>query len=194
MKRIVGFCVVGALGALVVSGCAKENVVKKDETIPPTIAQRKKTDVKAAKNDTAETSAPVKPATKVAGKDMAAKAAPQSREQLTSALEKIYFDFDSDALSNDARKTLTSDADYLRKNAAVKLRIQGNCDERGSAEYNIALGEKRAKVAMKYLVTMGIPADRLASISYGKEKPADPGHDESAWAKNRRDEFDIVSK
>ena len=113
---------------------------------------------------------------------------------MTSALEKIYFDFDSDALSDQARKTLTSDADYLRKNAVAKLRIEGNCDERGSAEYNIALGEKRAKAAEKYLVTMGIPADRLAIISYGKEKPADPGHDESAWAKNRRDEFAVLSK
>ncbi len=108
---------------------------------------------------------------------------------MTSALEKIYFDFDSSALSDQARKTLTGNADYLRKNAVAKLRIEGNCDERGSAEYNIALGEKRAEAAKKYLVTMGIPADRLATISYGKEKPADPGHDESAWAKNRRDDL-----
>ncbi len=117
-----------------------------------------------------------------------------SPNNLTSALEKIYFDFDSSALSDQARKTLTSNADYLRKSAAAKLRIEGNCDERGSAEYNIALGEKRAEAAKNYLVTMGIPADRLATISYGKEKPADPGHDESAWAKNRRDDFTILAK
>jgi peptidoglycan-associated lipoprotein len=191
---MVGFCVVGALGALVVSGCASENVVKKDEAIAPSAtAQAKQTDVKTAKNGTAVTTAPGKPALESA-KKAAAKVEPQSKEQLTSALEKIYFDFDSTALSDEARKELTGNADYLRKRAAAKLRIEGNCDERGSAEYNIALGEKRAEAAMKYLVTMGIPADRLTTISYGKEKPADPGHDEAAWARNRRDEFDISSK
>lgn len=193
MKRMVGFCVVGALGALVVSGCAKDNVVKKDETIPPTIAQGKQTDVKETKNTSAVTKTPMKPVNDNAGKNSVTKTTSQSNEQLTSALEKIYFDFDSFALSNEARKTLTSDADYLRKRPVAKLRIEGNCDERGSAEYNIALGEKRAKTAEKYLVTLGIPADRLTTISYGKEKPADPGHDESAWAKNRRDDFTILA-
>lgn len=188
MKRIVEFCVVGALGALVISGCAKENVVKKDESIVPSATtQKNTTDVKAAKS---VTTPPVKPVQE------SVKKAPEKAEPkpLTSALEKIYFDFDSYTLSDQARKTLTNNADYLQKNAAAKLRIEGNCDERGSAEYNIALGEKRAKTAMKYLVALGIPADRLATISYGKEKPADPGHDEAAWAKNRRDEFDILSK
>ena len=191
MKRMVEICVVGALGALVVSGCAKENVVKKDETIaPPATVQAQQADVKAAKSAPAVTKAPVKQAPEIARKE-AAKVEPQ---QSTSALEKIYFDFNSEALSDNARKTLTSDADYLRKRAVAKLRIEGNCDERGSAEYNIALGEKRAEAAEKYLVTMGIPADRLAIISYGKEKPEDQGHDEAAWAKNRRDDFTILTK
>ncbi|MDR3581279.1 MAG: peptidoglycan-associated lipoprotein Pal [Oryzomonas sp.] len=175
-------------------------MVKKDETIAPSATvQAKQTDVKAAKNGLAGTSAQAKPAMESAGKEAATKAAatnaaPQSKEQLTSALEKIYFAFDSFGLSDDARKTLTENAGYLRKSVAAKLRIEGNCDERGSAEYNIALGEKRAEAAEKYLVTMGIPADRLATVSYGKEKPADPGHDESAWAKNRRDDFTILTK
>jgi peptidoglycan-associated lipoprotein len=72
------------------------------------------------------------------------------------------------------------------------VQIQGNCDERGSDEYNLALGERRAKVAMDYLATLGVPAERLSIISYGKEKPVDPGHDEAAWAKNRRDDFAII--
>jgi peptidoglycan-associated lipoprotein len=195
MKRMAGFCVAGALGAMVVSGCAKENVVKKDETIaPPATAQARQTDVKAAKNGPAEIPAPAKQAPASAGKEAAAKTEPQSKEQVASGLEKIYFDFDSSALSEDARKALTGNAGYLRTSAAAKLRIEGNCDERGSAEYNIALGEKRAEAAKKYLVTMGIPEDRLATISYGKEKPADQGHDESAWAKNRRDDFTILTK
>jgi peptidoglycan-associated lipoprotein len=78
------------------------------------------------------------------------------------------------------------------KNNSLKVQIEGNCDERGSDEYNLALGEKRAKSAMKYLETLGVPAERLSVISYGKEKPADPGHDEAAWAKNRRDEFVLI--
>jgi peptidoglycan-associated lipoprotein len=191
---MAGFCVVGALGALVVSGCAKEDVVKKDETIaPPATAQAKQTDVKEAKNGPAETSVPAKQTPYGTGKEAATKTELQSKEQVTSGLEQIYFDFDSSDLSDQARKTLTENAGYLRKSAA-KLRIEGNCDERGSAEYNIALGEKRAEAAMKYLVTMGIPADRLATISYGKEKPADQGHDDAAWEKNRRDDFTILSK
>ena len=114
--------------------------------------------------------------------------------QLQVALQKIYFDFDSYNLSDDARATLVKNAESMKKDLADKVRIEGNCDERGSDEYNLALGERRAKSAMDYLVTMGIPVDRLSFISYGKEKPVDPGHDESAWAKNRRDDFVVVSK
>lgn len=190
MKRLMGFCVAGAFGALVVSGCAKESVVKKDETIaPPANVQAKQTDVKATKSAQV-TEAAVKPAQESVKKS----AAKDESQQLTQALERIYFDFDSSDLSDQARKTLAGNADYLRKNAAVKLRVEGNCDERGSAEYNLALGEKRANAAMKYLVTMGVPADRLAVVSYGKEKPAVQGHDEAAWAKDRRDDFTILTK
>ena len=109
-----------------------------------------------------------------------------------SALEKIYFDFDSYRVSEAARSILAKDAGVMKKDSAVKVRIEGNCDERGSDEYNLALGEKRAEAAKRYLVTMGISADRLSVISYGKEKPVDPGHDEAAWAKNRRDDFIII--
>jgi peptidoglycan-associated lipoprotein len=74
----------------------------------------------------------------------------------------------------------------------VAVRIEGNCDERGSDDYNMALGERRAKAAKDYLVNLGIASDRISTISYGEEKPADPGHDEEAWARNRRAEFVIV--
>ncbi|HYS43726.1 MAG TPA: OmpA family protein, partial [Geobacteraceae bacterium] len=88
---------------------------------------------------------------------------------------------------------LNKNAEYLlKKSVSLKIQIEGHCDERGSDEYNLALGEKRAKAALNYLVTLGVPAARLSFISYGKEKPADPGHDDAAWAKNRRDEFAIV--
>ena len=84
--------------------------------------------------------------------------------------------------------------EIIKKERADKVRIAGNCDERGSDEYNLALGEKRAKAAMEYLVTMGIPSERLSFISYGKEKPVDAGHNETAWTMNRRDDFTVVSK
>ena len=114
--------------------------------------------------------------------------------ELKIALESVYFDFDSSVLSQDARKKLVNNAEKLSKDGKVRIRIEGNCDERGSDEYNIALGERRAKAAIQYLATLGIPEKRLSSISYGKEKPAVEGHDETAWAKNRRDEFVIVSQ
>jgi peptidoglycan-associated lipoprotein len=119
---------------------------------------------------------------------------PSKGVKLNGALEKIYFEFDATTLSEQARTSLTNNAERLRKSSTVTVRIEGHCDERGSDEYNLALGEKRAKTAMHYLVTMGIPAKRLSVLSYGKEKPADSGHDEAAWSKNRRDEFVVTSK
>lgn len=77
----------------------------------------------------------------------------------------------------------------MSKNADANIRIEGHCDERGTSEYNLALGDRRANSAKKYLVDLGISAERLSTISYGEEKPADPGHNEAAWAKNRRDEI-----
>jgi peptidoglycan-associated lipoprotein len=103
----------------------------------------------------------------------------------------VYFDFDSANLSDHARSTLDQNAKLLREHADVRVVIDGNCDERGTAEYNQALGEKRAQAARDYLVAAGIATSRIDVISYGKEHPADAGHDESAWAKNRRAGFTI---
>lgn len=109
-------------------------------------------------------------------------------------LEPIYFDFDRYFIREDAKKTLNQNAKILKDNPAVKIRIEGNCDERGTAEYNLALGEKRAKSAKDYLVNLGIDPAKITIISYGKERPLYPGHNEDAWSKNRRDDFVIVSK
>ncbi len=97
-----------------------------------------------------------------------------------------HFDFDSYALREDARAALDKDAGLLRSNAGANVTVEGHCDERGTAEYNQALGEKRAQAARDYLVAAGIDAGRLQTVSYGKERPIDPGHNEEAWAKNRR--------
>ena len=108
------------------------------------------------------------------------------------SLTDAFFDFDDFSLRQDAKTALESDGKYLEKNSGTSVVIEGHCDERGSVEYNLALGEKRARAAKDYLVSYGIPATRLTTISYGKERPFDTGHDEGAWAKNRR--AHVVSK
>jgi peptidoglycan-associated lipoprotein len=116
-------------------------------------------------------------------------------EILESKLFKdIHFDFDKyDIRSGDA-EILKENAALLMKHPTLKIQIEGHCDERGTIEYNLALGERRANSAKKYLVSLGMPTDQISTISYGKEKPLDPGHNEEAWRKNRRDHFIILSK
>jgi len=132
-----------------------------------------------------------------------AKAEGEAKEQETKKvatkeaavdLEDIHFDYDKSVLRPQDREILKRHADWLMKNTNTTALIEGNCDERGTTEYNLALGEKRANEAMKYLISLGIEKERLSIISYGEERPLDPGHDEAAWAKNRRDHFVIKMK
>lgn len=109
-------------------------------------------------------------------------------------LADIQFDYDSAHLSNDARARLDVNAKWLLDHQSVTILIEGHCDERGTVEYNLALGERRALAAYNFLLTMGMPAGRMKTISYGKEFPVDPGHNETAWSKNRRAHFVITSK
>jgi peptidoglycan-associated lipoprotein len=111
-----------------------------------------------------------------------------------SPLRPVFFELDSDELSADGRRVLDDDANVLKQNSSWIVTIEGHCDERGSAEYNLALGERRALAARAYLVSLGIPADRLRTVSYGKEFPFDPGHDETAYSKNRRAHFVVTAK
>lgn len=104
-------------------------------------------------------------------------------------LEPVYFAFDDYSISEEAKGILKADAEWLAKNPQVRVQIEGHCDDRGSPEYNLALGEKRAKSAKNYLIQLGTDPGRLSTISYGKERPADPGHTDEAWAKNRRAEL-----
>ncbi len=108
------------------------------------------------------------------------------------ALQRIYFEFDQYTLTPTAQETLTGNAAYLKANPDIKVLVEGHCDERGSDEYNLALGEKRAQAVKNYLVSLGVEGNRLSVISYGEELPLDPGHGEDAWAKNRRAEFKPV--
>lgn len=104
-----------------------------------------------------------------------------------SPLKDIFFDFDASAIRPDAKATLESDADWLRGHPASAITIEGHCDERGTSEYNLGLGERRAQATKEYLEALGIDASRLTAVSYGKEHPFVLGHDESAWKWNRRD-------
>lgn len=106
-------------------------------------------------------------------------------------LKDINFAFDSYQLDGAAKGILSSNADWLKANSGAKVKIEGHCDERGTNEYNMALGSKRANVAKEYLRGLGISNDRMSTVSYGEELPLDPRHNEEAWAKNRRDHFDV---
>lgn len=104
----------------------------------------------------------------------------------------VYFDFDSSGIQGDQTSRVQVNADFLAKNPGVNIRIEGNCDPRGTNEYNMALGERRALSAKKYLTNIGIAEERMTTISYGEERPLLYGHDELSWAQNRRDDFVIV--
>ncbi len=109
-------------------------------------------------------------------------------------LKDIHFDFDKYDIRRVDEEILKENAVFLKKNPKMKIQIEGHCDERGTVEYNLALGERRANNTKKYLVFLGIASDRISTISYGKERPLDKGHNEEAWAKNRRAHIVVLSK
>ena len=111
-----------------------------------------------------------------------------------SPLRPLFFELDSSDVSSDGQQILQANAAVLKKYPTMQITIEGHCDERGTAEYNLALGERRALAAKNYLVSLGIAADKVKTVSYGKEFPFDPGHDDSAWQKNRRAHFVITAK
>ncbi len=104
-------------------------------------------------------------------------------------LQSINFEYDKASLGSDAKKKIAGNADWMKKNSATKLQIEGHCDSRGSIEYNLSLGERRAQAVKNYMTSLGIPAGRLSIISYGKEKPLANGDSEADMAKNRRANF-----
>jgi len=115
-----------------------------------------------------------------------ASAAMSPSEELTKIGDRVFFDYDSSALSDDAKATLSAQAAFLSANPAVKITVEGHCDERGTREYNLALGDRRATAARDYLVAQGVDAARIRTISYGKERPSFIGSNPYAYSKNRR--------
>ncbi|HSB05566.1 MAG TPA: peptidoglycan-associated lipoprotein Pal, partial [Thermodesulfobacteriota bacterium] len=112
----------------------------------------------------------------------------------SSMLKRIHFDFDQYDIRTGEAEILKQNATVLKKYPTVKIQVEGHCDERGTNEYNLALGERRSNSVKRYLVSLGIQESRISTISYGEEKPLDPGHTEEAWTKNRRADFVILSK
>ncbi|UCD62612.1 MAG: peptidoglycan-associated lipoprotein Pal [Candidatus Zixiibacteriota bacterium] len=138
-----------------------------------------------------ETAPPVEEDTTPAEEPAPPPPAPKLQE---TQFQTVYFDFDKYNLRDDAKASLDHNFGLLQEFPDVIVKIEGHCDERGTVEYNLSLGEKRAKSSMDYLVSLGIDPGRISIISYGKERPVDQGHNEEAWAKNRRSEFKIISQ
>jgi peptidoglycan-associated lipoprotein len=167
------------------AGCAKKAVMKEEPAVEKEAAVEKQAPAQAS--ETAPAKAPEEQ--KV---DEAAMAAAALADQEASQFVDINFAFDRFDLRPEAREILDKHAKWLKAHPEFNVRIEGNCDERGTAEYNMALGQRRAASAMKYLVDLGVGKNRLSTVSYGKEHPLDPGHNEDAWAKNRRDHFSVT--
>jgi len=134
--------------------------------------------------------APAAPQKSAAELEMEAKAAEEElkRQQLLSE-ERIYFAYDSSAIDEPSRAIVEAHSAYIMENPDVTVSLEGHCDERGTREYNLALGERRAQSVQKLMAAYGVQAKQIVVVSFGEEKPADPGHDESAWRKNRRAEL-----
>lgn len=116
-----------------------------------------------------------------------------TEDRETFKADVVYFDYDSSSIKAGEKSKIESVSSFLKQNSAAAVRVEGNCDERGTEEYNRALGERRALAVREYLVREGVAADRVDTISYGEDKPADSGHSEAAWKKNRRDEFVVLT-
>jgi len=162
---------------LVICGCAGKTVPETDANAAPVIspAMNEPTTIEEAIPETA-TAAPEE-------------VAPMPAKPEHGKLETVYFEYDSSLLSTQTKQFLAANAQWLQANPQAKATLEGYCDERGSDGYNLALGERRAQEAKKYLAELGVAPERLGVISYGEERPAMIGHDEIAWQMNRRVEF-----
>ncbi len=188
-KVITGLTVLAFLFStlLLMTSCAKKQVTVSGGVTPTT--QEKAPPVKKAATDADKA---------YKDKEAARKARLREIEKAQKIADfenqKIYFDFDRSELRPEAKANLKKKAEFLRQYAAYAVRIDGHCDERGTSAYNLALGERRASAAKKFLVALGVSDHLISTITYGEEKPADPGHNDEAWAKNRRDEFTLVKR
>ena len=175
-----------------ISCCAKKQVVKEEMQVTPEqegIAKVEEPAAKEEKGGEAAEETKIEPL----GEVDEVKALEERRAAKFEA-ESVYFDFDQSFIKPEYRPNLEEKADFLKAYQNVKIKIEGNCDERGTSEYNLALGDRRAKSAEAFLVSLGVSPDRIETISYGEERPLALGHNEDSWSQNRRDDFVIMSE
>ena len=189
---LIGLLMVFSFGLTIFSGCAEKQAVVKDEAV-----QEQKAATAQAAPVTATDDEAARRAKEQADREAAlkAQAAKDAREKKNAAalndlnIQNIYFDYDKSNIRSDAREILKANAGIFTKNSSAAIVVEGYCDERGTAEYNMALGERRAQEAKQYLVNLGISVSRIETISYGEERPLDPRSTEESWAQNRRVQF-----
>ena len=188
-KGLSIFIVFLCLG-VILSGCAKKVAVKEEPSVKSAEESQAIRDAKEADRIKEEE---VK---KEFEKSLVAKKSPgiEGVVHESSMLKDIRFDFDKYNIRPTDTEILKGNYALLKKNPGMKFQIEGHCDERGTGEYNLALGERRANSVKKYLVSLGIAPSRVSTISYGEERPFDPGHSEEAWTKNRRAHFVVLNK
>jgi peptidoglycan-associated lipoprotein len=187
---------------VIMAGCPKKTVMKEEPSATKSEEARKLEAEQAAKEAKERELAKMKEEEakraqeKEFEKSLVAKKTPGIEGEVfeSSLLKDIHFDFDKYDIRPGDAEILKGNATLLTRYPKMKIQIEGHCDERGTVEYNLALGERRANSTKKYLVTLGIAGDRVSAISYGKERPLDPGHNEEAWGKNRRGHTIILSK
>ena len=197
VKRSITVIILLLSIGLILAGCPKKTVVKEEPLV-------KKGEEAAAERERAarveaerkEKELREEAAKREFEKSLVAKKTPGIEGEVfeSALLKDIHFDFDKYAIRPEDVEIMKANAALLAKNPNVKIQIEGHCDERGTIEYNLALGERRASNTKKYLVFLGIPSDRISTISYGKERPLDKGHHEEAWAKNRRAHVVVLSR
>jgi peptidoglycan-associated lipoprotein len=189
------------------SSCAKKQVITEEKQVkaPPKEVAKVEKEKPAAKEDIEKEKAKIAEMArleKLKELEMAKKKEAEQAEQKAWQERRvakveaasIYFDFDKSFIKLEYRSVLKAKADFMKDNPRVRIRIEGNCDERGTNEYNLALGERRANSAAKFLVSLGISPDRIETISYGEERPLALGSGEGAWSQNRRDDFVVIAK
>ena len=185
---------------LFLTGCPKKTLVKEEPSVrkPEEAAKLEAQQKEARERELARMKEEEarKAREKEFEKSLVAKKEPGIEGEVfeSKLLKDIYFDFDKYDIRPSDAEILKENAAVLKKNPNMKIQIEGHCDERGTAEYNLALGERRANSVKNYLISLGISPNRISSISYGKEKPLDPGHNEEALAKNRRAHTIVLSK
>lgn len=176
MKSPLAWIIVLCLSLALVVGCAK----KRSDSMPPgatkaeaDIAPQSKVDVNWESSE-------------LSAEQLRAQ---EKTKSLNDLRTRINFAFDSSELTSESRNILKRKAEIMQQYPQVTLVVEGHCDEQGTAEYNLALGDRRARASFEYLKVLGVSESRMSLVSFGEEKPLDPGHDEAAWSQNRRDEF-----